>query len=75
MVQQGVISPITELTEWCSVKVTVAKPSEDVRICVDLTRLNNAVQREVHPMVTVEESLSQLGQSKVFSKLDANSEF
>ena len=38
-----------------------------------LTELNKAIQREVHPMPSVNESLAKLGNSKIFSKLDANS--
>ena len=75
MVTSGVISPVTEATEWCSGLVTIPKSSGAVRLCVDLTGLNAAVRREIHPMATVEESLSRLGESSVFSKLDANSGF
>ena len=46
-----------------------------MRICVDLTHLNKAVQREVHPISSVGENLAKLGDSKIFSKLDANSGF
>ena len=66
MVEQGVISPVTAPTEWCAGIVPVLKPNGKVRICVDLTELNKAVQREVH---------GKLGNSKIFSKLDANSGF
>ena len=55
--------------------VPVQKANGTVRICVDLTHLNKSVQREVHPMSSVDESLAKLGNSKVFSKLDANSGF
>ena len=75
MLQQGVISPVTVPTEWCSGIVPVPKPNGRVRICVDLTPLNKAVQRETHPMGSVDESLAMLGESKVFTKLDANSGF
>ena len=75
MVQQGVISQMTEATDWCSGMVPVLKPSGEVRICVDLTGLNKAVRREVYPMPSVDESIALLGSSKVFSKLDANSGF
>ena len=45
MEKSGVISPVTEPTEWCSgMVVVVPKPSGDVRICVDLTPLNKAVK-------------------------------
>ena len=64
MLQQGVISPVTVPTEWCSGIVPVPKPNGRVRICVDLTPLNKAVQRETHPMGSVDESLAMLGESK-----------
>ena len=75
MLEQGVISPVTAPTEWCAGIVPVLKPNGKVRICVDLTELNKAVQRDVHPMPSVDESLAKLGNSKIFSKLGANSEF
>ena len=50
MLRQGVISPVAVPTEWCSGIVPVPKPNGRVRICVDLTPLNKAVQRETHPM-------------------------
>ena len=46
-----------------------------VQICVDITKLNESVQRERHILPSVEQSLSQLAGSKVFSKLDAISGF
>ena len=75
MEEQGVISPVTEPTSWCSGIVVVPKTNGSVRICVDLTHLNKAVQREVRPMFSDEESLAKLGQSKIFSKLDTKSGF
>ena len=50
MHQQGVISPVTIPTAWCCGLVPVPKPNGNVRLCVDLTQLNKAVQREIHPM-------------------------
>ena len=75
MLQQGVISPVTAPTKWCGGIVPVLKPNGSVRICVDLTHLNKAVQREIHPMPSVDENLAKLGDSKIFSKLNANSGF
>ena len=75
MLRQGVISPVTVPTEWYFGIVPVPKPNGRVRICVDLTPLNKAVQRETHPMGSVDESLAMLGESRVFTKLDANSGF
>ena len=75
MLKQGVISPVTVPTEWCSGMVPVLKPDGRVRICVDLTQLNQALRRQTHPMMSVDESLANLGKSKIFTKLDANSSF
>ena len=75
MQEQGVISPITEPTEWCSGMVVVPKSNGTVRICVDLTALNKAVLREIHPLQSVDEQLAKLSGSQVFTKLDATSGF
>ena len=47
----------------------VPEANGKVRICVDLTPLNKAVQREIHPMATVDENLAKVKGSQVFSKL------
>ena len=72
---QGVISKISEPTEWCSGMVVVPKANGKVRICVDLTRLNDNVCRERHPLPAVDQTLAQLAGARVFSKLNANSGF
>ena len=73
--KQEVISPVVGPTEWCAPIVCVPKPSGAVRLCVDLTKLNTAVCRERHLMPSVDYVLAQIGQGRVFSKLDANSGF
>ena len=73
MEQLDVIESIDEPTEWCS--PIVPKADGRVRICVDLTKLNQAVHRGVYQMPTVEETLRSLTEGSVFFKLDANSGF
>ena len=46
MERMGVISSVEEPTEWCARMVVVPKAQGKVRICVDLTKLNNSVRRE-----------------------------
>ena len=75
MIKLGIISQISEPTDWCSGIVVAPKPNQGVRICVDLTQLNKSVQREIYPMSSVDESLAKLGQSKIFTKLDCESGF
>ncbi len=59
-------------TPWCAGLVVVPKKSGEVRLCVDLKPLNEAVLREVHPIPGVDETLAKLSGARVFSKLDAN---
>ena len=72
---QGVISRVEEPTDWCAPIVVVPKQSGSVRLCVDLTKLNDSVRREKHMLPSVEQILAQLSGAKVFSKIDANSGF
>ena len=55
--------------------VVVPGPNSTVRICVDLTKLNQSACRERHILPSVEQMLAQIGNAKVFLKLDANSGF
>uniref|UniRef100_A0A3B1J669 ribonuclease H n=1 Tax=Astyanax mexicanus TaxID=7994 RepID=A0A3B1J669_ASTMX len=76
MEKLGVISKVEEPTEWCSGIVVVPKKSGDnPRICVDLTKLNESVQREKYILPSVEQTLGSLAGAKIFSKLDANMGF
>ncbi len=39
LVSQGIITPITEPTEWCALIVVAPKKDSDrIRMCVDLSR-------------------------------------
>ena len=75
MEKMGVIARVHQPTEWCAGMVVVPKSNSRVRICVDLTRLNQSVKRERHPLPALDQTLAQLAGAKVFMKLDANSDF
>ena len=75
MEKLGVISRIVEPTDWCAGIVVVPKENDRIRICVDLTRLNRAVKPERHVLPSVDHVIAQLGDAKIFSKLDANAGF
>ncbi|UYV64758.1 K02A2.6-like [Cordylochernes scorpioides] len=68
----GIIAQVNVATEWCAPTVIAGKPNGDIRLYL---KLNEHVQREVHPMPVVEHMLGQLGEARFFSKLDANSGF
>ena len=73
MERMGVIERIEQPTEWCAPCIVVPKKNGMIRVCIDFTRLNQAILREYHPLPTTEETLGCLGSCKYFSKLDANS--
>ncbi|XP_065189581.1 uncharacterized protein LOC135820198 [Sycon ciliatum] len=75
MEQLGVIRPVVEPTDWCAAIVAAPMSNGTVRICADLKPLNEAVRRSHHQLPTVDETLGQIGDSTVFTKLDANSGF
>ena len=75
MADRGVISPIKEPTEWCAPIVPVLKRDGNVRICVDLKRLNQSVVRERFIIPTIDEILPKLSGAGFFSSLDAASGF
>ena len=75
MESMQVISKVEQPTPWCAGMVVVPKKTGTIRICVDLKPLNGNVQREVHPLPTVDDTLAQLTGAKMFSTLDANSGF
>ncbi|XP_060798261.1 uncharacterized protein K02A2.6-like [Neoarius graeffei] len=71
----GVISRVEDPTDWCTGIVVVLKKTGAVRICVDLTKLNESVCREKYILPSVKETLGKLAGVQIFSKLDANMGF
>ena len=71
---QGIIEPVTEPTEWCApIVVAPKKDSDQIRMCVDLSRLNRYVKRERYQSPTPAEAVADIAaeNAKVFTKLDA----
>ena len=50
MLKNGVISKVDQPKVWCAPMVVMPKPNGDVRICVDLTKLNKSILREAYPL-------------------------
>lgn len=72
--QQGIIEKVNEPSKWVSPLVVVPR-NDDIRICVDMRRANEAVQRENHPLPTFEDFLPHLNQAEIYSKIDIKSAF
>lgn len=76
MTKMGVITPVSEPTQWVSSMVATHKKNTDkICICIDPRDLNEALMRPHHPMRTVEEVASKMSNASVFSVLDAKSSF
>lgn len=74
LLAQGVIEKVNEPSKWVSPVVVVPK-GDDIRICADMRRANEAVERENHPLPTIEDFLPSLAKAKVFSRLDVKNAF
>lgn len=70
LIDKDIIEPVEKPTEWVSPVVIVPKPNGDIRVCVDMREVNEAVVRERHPIPTIDELLQDMAGSRVFSKLD-----
>ena len=73
--EADIIQQVTKPTDWCCGMVPVLKKSGEVRICVDLKRLNAAVKRERYTLPTLDDVTSKLSGASVFTCLDAASGF
>lgn len=70
----GIIEKVNEPSKWISPVVPVPK-YDDVRICIDMRRANEAVERENHPLPTMEDFLPHIGKGHFFAKLDVKNAF
>ena len=70
LVAMDIIEPVEGPTPWVSPVVVVPKQNDEIRLCVDMRRANEAIIRERYPIPPVDEVLQSPNQSTVFSKLD-----
>lgn len=73
--QMHIIEMVHEPSKWLSALVPIIKNDGDVRLCVDLRRLNKEMERERHPLPTFEKIMPLLRNAKVFSLLDIKCAF
>ena len=73
MVEERIITPVSEPTEWVSPAFFVLKPNKkDLRFVCDFTQLNKAIVRSVHPFPTADDILNDIPNgTKVFGVMDA----
>ncbi|XP_078506170.1 uncharacterized protein LOC144763964 [Lissotriton helveticus] len=66
---QGIIEKV-ESTLWLSPIVLAKKRSGDLRMCVDLRTLNEAIWVDGFPLPRIEDLIAKVGSSSWFTKLD-----
>ena len=72
MLSLGIIEEVMDPTDWCAPMVPVEKKNKEVRLCIDLKRLNKAVKRERHILPKLEDIAPKLAGAKIFSTLGAS---
>lgn len=70
----GIIEKVDGPSEWISPMVVVPKVN-DVRICVDMRRANEAIDRENYPLPTIDDFLPHMSKANWFAKLDIKNAF
>ena len=70
LLEQEVIVPVTEPTDWVSSLAYSWKADGDLRTCLNPTHLNKAIRRDHYRTPTLEEITHDLAGSKKFTKVD-----
>ncbi|XP_046748852.1 uncharacterized protein K02A2.6-like [Diprion similis] len=70
LLENDIIERVEGPTPWVSPVQLVPKKGKGWRMCVDMRRANEAIERERYPIPTVDEVLQDLNGSQYFSKLD-----
>ena len=68
------IALVTEPTDWCALIVMAPKKNTDeIRLCVDFTKLNKFVRREIYQSSTPAEAVAEISatEDKFFTTFDA----
>ena len=73
--EQKVIAKVDIPTPWISNCLAIRKSNGTVRVCIDPTDLNKAIQRNHFPLPTIEEVLPKLKDAKIFSLVYAKDGF
>jgi len=74
LLYQNIITPVTEVTDWCApIVMTPKKGSDRIRMCIDLSHLNRYMKRERFQSPTPAEAIADIAASEAtcFTVIDA----
>ena len=75
LVQRGVLTPVSQPTEWICQTAIVEKTNGDIRIYIDPQALNDALMREHLKLPTLDDVLVEMKDARIFSKLEIKEAF
>jgi hypothetical protein len=67
--EQGLIAPVEEATDWAALLVVLRRSKEKLRIVVDPTRLNRFVRRSTHPLERLGMRSQKSTAKQIFSRV------
>ncbi|XP_058827498.1 uncharacterized protein K02A2.6-like [Topomyia yanbarensis] len=70
LLAQDIIERVGKPTSWVSPLVPILKDNGDLRMCIDMRRANQAIQRLNHPLPVFEEILPRIRNARFYSLLD-----
>ena len=73
--EQGIITPVEEPTDWVSSLAYSWKANGKLRVCLDPRDVNKAIRRDHYKTPTVEEITHLLAGSKKFTKVNGTSSY
>ena len=68
MLEQDIIRP--SISPYCSPITVVAKPDGNIRLCIDLRKLNSVTIFDNEPIPQMDEMVTRITKAKYFTKLD-----
>lgn len=75
LLQLDIIERVTKPTSWVSPLVPILKDNGELRLCVDMRRANQAIQRLNHPLPIFDDMLPRFRNAKLFTTLDIKQAF
>ena len=73
--EQGIIVPVEEPTDWVSSLAYSWKANGKLRVCLNPRDVNKAIKRDHYKIFTIEEITHQLAGSKNFTKVNGTSSY
>lgn len=75
LLRLDIIEKVTQPTSWVSPLVPILKDNGELRLCVDMRKANQAIQRLNHPLPIFDDMLPRFRNAKLFTTLDIKQAF